>query len=231
GEEAYAEEAARLSRVSFENFRVAESDAGPALVTPRSVLSMGGRQDYLIPSIYFRHMVPTILDLYVEGVAPWDDDEVMVQLTRSVSEFILDEQGNGFARDIGGGRERAGIPASGEDDWARISPGVYNLSPFPLFAAWDESGEVAETSLAVHLHVGQRELNVYTPTGLLLDAALKRAGVAADRDEPSPPGGRRWRPGRCRRRSAPPPPAARRGPAGRPGPARSPPPSRLRRPP
>src|SRR5690606_28508654 len=178
GEEAYAEEAARLSRVSFENFRVAESDAGPALVTPRSVLSMGGRQDYLIPSIYFRHMVPTIVDLYFEGVAPWDDDEVMVQLTRSVSEFILDEQGNGFARDIGGGRERAGIPASGEDDWARISPGVYNLSPFPLFAAWDESGEVAETSLAVHLHVGQREWNVYTPTGLLLDAALKRVDVA-----------------------------------------------------
>ena len=182
GEEAYAEEAARLSRVSFENFRVAESDAGPALVTPRSVLSMGGRQDYLIPSIYFRHMVPTIVDLYFEGVAPWDDDEVMVQLTRSVSEFILDEQGNDVARDIGGGRERAGIPASGEDDWARISPGVYNLSPFPLFAAWDESGEVAETSLAVHLHVGQREWNVYTPTGLLLDAALKRADVAADRD-------------------------------------------------
>ena len=182
GEEAYAEEARRLSRVSYENFREAETPSGPALVTPRSVLSMGGSLEYLLPSIYFRHVVATVVDLHFEGVEPWSDDEVMAKLARTLSEFILDGEGNGYGRDVGGGRSRAGIEASGERDWSRISTGVYNISAFALLAAWDDSGEVAEVSVAVHDHRGEREKSVFVPSGLLLWAALGEEALAAGGD-------------------------------------------------
>jgi hypothetical protein len=182
GEEPYAAEAERLSRVTFENFREADTESGPALVTPRSVLSMGGSLDYLLPSIYFRHVVATVVDLHLEGVEPWSDDEVMAMLARTLSEFILDGEGDGFARDVGGGVERAGLEPSGEGNWSRISPSVYNISAFALLAAWDDSGEVADVSAAVHEHRGEREKNVFIPSGLLLRAALGSEAVAADRD-------------------------------------------------
>src|SRR5690606_35599852 len=64
GEEAYAKEAARLSALIFDNFRQVETDDGIALVTPRSILSMGGSQQYLMPSVYFRHVLATVVDLH-----------------------------------------------------------------------------------------------------------------------------------------------------------------------
>lgn len=178
GEEPYEAEARRLSRVAFENFREADTPSGPALVTPRSVLSMGGTLDYLLPSVYFRHVVATVVDLHFEGVAPWGDREVMEMLARTLSEFILDGGSSGYARDVGGGQSRAGLKASGEGDWSRISPSVYNISAFALLAAWDDSGEVAEVSAAVHEHRGEAEKYVYVPSGLLLRAALTGRTVA-----------------------------------------------------
>ncbi len=179
GEEPYEAEARRLSRVAFENFREADSPSGPALVTPRSVLSMGGSLDYLLPSIYFRHVVATVVDLHFEGVEPWSDEEVMTMLANTLSGFILDGQGDGFARDVGGGVERAGLEPSGEGNWSRISPSVYNISAFALLAAWDDSGEVADVSAGVHEHRGEREKSVFIPSGLLLRAALGSGSPAA----------------------------------------------------
>lgn len=180
GEEPYAQEARRLSRVAFESFREAETPSGPALVTPRSVLSMGGSLDYLIPSVYFRHVIATVVDLHFEGVEPWSDGEVMEKLARALSEFMLDgEDGGVAARDVGGGRERAGLKPSGESNWSRISSGVYNISAFALLAAWDDSGEVAELSVAVHDHRGEAEKNVFIPSGLLLRSALRGGAVAS----------------------------------------------------
>lgn len=182
GEEAYAEEAAKLSRVAYENFREVETDAGVALVTPRSILSMGGAEKYLLPSVYYRHVLATAVDLHFAGVEPWSEDETMEMLTRSLSEFILDGEGDGFGRDVGGGIERAGIPPSGESNWSRIAPSVYNISAFALMSAWDDSGEVAKTSIAVHVNRGRGEWSVYVPTGMLLDAALNGEVVAAEAD-------------------------------------------------
>lgn len=179
GEDAYAAEAERLSEVAFENFREAETDNGPALVTPRSVLSMGGTLEYLLPSTYFRYVVATAVDLHLEGVGPWADVDVIESLARSLAEFVLDGEGGGYARDIGGGQDRAGIDASREREWSRVSTGTFNSSPFALLAAWDASGKVAETSMAVHLHRGPQEWNVHMPAGLLLHAALTGESVAS----------------------------------------------------
>lgn len=178
GEEVYAAEARRLSERAYANFVEVQAEGGPALVSTRGVMELSTKLDQLLPSIYFRHVIASAVDLYFEGVAPWDD-EVMTKLARSLSEFILDGKGDGFARDIGGGVARAGIePAS--TDFNRIRSSVYNVSPFAMLAAWDATGEVAETSVAVHLHRGQDEWNVFIPTGLLMQSAFGSLSFAAN---------------------------------------------------
>lgn len=170
GREEYAAEVRRLSDLAFTAYTEVETDAGPAYVATRGILAIGGSLDRLIPSTYFRHVVASVVDLHFEGVEPWSDDEFMTMLARSVAEFILDDQGDGFGRDIGGGLERAGIEPSTE--FARVSTAVYNGSPFSFLAAWDATGKVADTTLRVHVHRGQREWNVFAPTALLMHAAL-----------------------------------------------------------
>lgn len=172
GEAVYGEEARRLSKLAYGAFKKVDTDQGTALVAPHGIgATDGGVLARLIPSIYFRHVIASAVDLYFEGVEPWSDDAVMAMLARSLSVFILDGEGEDFARDIGGGKNRAGIQASSRD-YNRIRPSVYNVSPFALLAAWDDTGEVAETSLGVHQKVGKGAWNVFIPTGLLMDAAL-----------------------------------------------------------
>lgn len=171
GKEEYAAEAKRLSDRVFANFEEVQTESGPALVSTRGVLELSDKLDRLLPSIYFRHVIASAVDLHFEGVEPWSQDTVMEMLARSLSEFILDGKGDGFARDIGGGVARAGIEPS-STDFSRIHSSVYNVSPFALLAPWDATGEVKETSIAVHQHRGKNEWNVFVPTGALLATAL-----------------------------------------------------------
>src|SRR5690606_4058326 len=135
------------------------------------------------PSVYFRHVLATVVDLHFAGIEPWSDVTTMNQIGRTLSTFILDGEADGFGRDVGGGIARAGLEPSGEDNWARISPALYNVSPFVLFTAWDDSGEVAKTSVGVHIGRGQSEWNVYVPTGLLLAAALNSGAAVHGGDQ------------------------------------------------
>lgn len=171
GEEEYAAEARRLSDLVFDNFVEVEAESGPALVTPRSVLSLGGQQDYLIPSTYVRYVHATAVDLHFERVGMWAEDEAMTKLARSLTEFMIDNGAEDFARDVGGGVDRGGVPASDPDRWGRFDAARYNVSPYALLGAWDDSGEIAEVSFEVFQDTSPSLRDVFIPTAMLLDAA------------------------------------------------------------
>lgn len=171
GEEPYRQEAGRLSRLIVDNFVEVESPSGPALVTPRSVLSEGGQQDYLIPSTYVRYVYLTAVDLYFQQIGPWSSDETMTKLARSLSEFIIDNGSTDFARDMGGGVTRGGIPASEAGRWVRFQQPRYAISPYALLSPWDESGEVAEVSVAVFSELSTSLRDIYIPVAMMLETA------------------------------------------------------------
>lgn len=172
GYEEYRHEAERMTEIVMNNFVEVPSEAGPALVTPRSVLAMGGSVRYLLPSTYVRYLYSTAVDLYLEGASGWASNDIMEKLTRSLSEFIMDNGSIDFARDIGGGVSRGGVPATDSNEWSRFSPERYNISSYALLSAWDDSGKVASISVQVFARISEDRRNVFIPVAMMLDAAL-----------------------------------------------------------
>jgi hypothetical protein len=172
GRPEYRAEASRLTSIAMGNLVEVPTEAGPALVSPRSVLSLDGSQVYLMPSTYVRYLYASAIDLNLEGVDDWAQDDVLVELARSMSEFVIDNGADDFARDMGGGVDRGSVPASDAREWSRFTPGRYVISPYALLAAWDASGKIADVSRQIYsgLRTGQRD--VFIPVAMLLDAAL-----------------------------------------------------------
>src|SRR5690606_6430566 len=85
--EEYGREAKRLTAVVLSNFRVADTDYGPALVAPRSLLTEGGSEDFLLPSAYVRYVHASAVDLFFEREGAWEDPELMEMLARSLAHF------------------------------------------------------------------------------------------------------------------------------------------------
>src|SRR5690606_22663311 len=90
GRREYSTEADRMTQLVLDNFVEVPSDAGPALVTPRSVLEMGGSVEYMLPATYVRYLLATAVDLSLEGVSGWNSETTMQKLARSLSEFMMD---------------------------------------------------------------------------------------------------------------------------------------------
>lgn len=178
GKEEYRREAQRLSTLSFENFRVADSDSGEALVVTHSVIAAGGHEDYLLPSTYVRYVYSTAVDLFFEGVEPWSDPKLMERLARSLSEFMIDNGAEDFARDMGGGETRGGLKPSDASDWGRFGAERFNNSPYVLMAAWDDSGEVLSVSEQVYAGLAPAKRDVFIPVGELV-ALLLEPGVVS----------------------------------------------------
>lgn len=171
GLEPYRLEAQRLTDVVLDNTRVADSPSGPALVTPRSILSLGGSESYLMPSTYSRYIFSDAVDLYLEGVGRWSDGSVLEQFARTLAEFMIDGKGDVLARDVGGGIERAGVPASNERDWDRVETIQYSNSPFALLSRWESGDKITAASLSVYVNASRRYRGVYIPVAMLLDGA------------------------------------------------------------
>lgn len=176
----YQREAHRLSELSFENFQVAETDSGEALVVPRSVIASGGHEDYLLPSTYVRYIYSTAVDLFFEGVEPWDGSDLMRKLGRSLSEFIIDNGSKDFARDMGGGEARGGVQPTDAGDWGRFGRERFNTSPYVLMAAWDDSGKVLEVANEVYAATDQAKRDIFIPVGELLALAMGSNESAQD---------------------------------------------------
>ncbi len=174
GEESYRREAERLSALLLDNMRVANTAGGPALVTPRSILALGGGEDYLLPATYARYVFGDAVDLHLEGVAGWASPEVPERLARTLAVFMLDGGDPVLARDVGGGVERAGIPPSSERSWSRVSAQQYAASPYAFLGPWDEGDAIARAALDVYSGLRSSERGVFIPVAMLLEAALAR---------------------------------------------------------
>src|SRR5690606_25711871 len=129
------------------------------------------QQNYMIPSTYVRYVYLTAVDLYFQDFEPWSSDETMTKLARSLSEFIIDNGASDFARDIGGGESRGGIPASEADRWGRFEPPRYNISPYALLSPWDDSGEIAAVSVEVFENMPESQRDIYIPVAMMLETA------------------------------------------------------------
>src|SRR5690606_15221501 len=128
--------------------------------------------EYMLPATYVRYLLATAVDLSLEGVSGWNSETTMQKLARSLSEFMMDNGSSDFARDIGGGVDRGGVPATDADEWARFSPERYNISSYALMSAWDDTGKVAAVSKEVYARIDARRRNVFIPVAMMLDAAL-----------------------------------------------------------
>ena len=174
GKSAYAQEARRLSRIVLDNMREAPTPTGPALVWPRSVLSEGGKEDYLMPTTYGRYVMADAVDLFLEGFDDWGDVGVPAAMARTLTQFVMDDGTDSFARDIGGGVARAGIAPSARS-WARFTDQKYVISPYVLVAAWDDGTKIVDVSRAVYATRSSSQRDVFIPVGLLLASALEPA--------------------------------------------------------
>ena len=172
GEEPYRDEVERLTAIAFGNMVEVPTEAGPALVSPRSVLSLGGSLEYLMPSTYARYLYASAIDLHLQGVDGWASNARMEALARSFSEFVMDNGPRDFARDMGGGVDRGGVPASDADSWSRFSQARYNISSYALLSAWDAGGSIAEVSRVIFDRLNPSQRDIFIPVSLLLDAAL-----------------------------------------------------------
>jgi len=172
GREPYRAEAARLTKLALDNLVEVPSASGPALVSPRSVLSLGGSLEYLMPSTYVRYLYASAVDLNLEGVDGWASEAVLVKLARSLSEFVIDNGASDFARDMGGGIDRGSVPASDSDQWSRFAPARYNISPYALLSAWDAGGTISDVSRQIFAALSPAQRDVFIPVAMMLDAAL-----------------------------------------------------------
>lgn len=174
GEEAYAREAERLTGIVFGNMRTVSTPDGPALVWPRSVLSLGGSLEYLMPTTYGRYVVSDTVDLYLEQVEGWSAD-VVEKIARMLTEFVIDDGAASFARDIGGGVARAGIPPA-PTSWSRFTDDKYVISPYALVGAWDDTGKASAVATEAYAGAGSRLRDVFIPVGKLLELARATGG-------------------------------------------------------
>ncbi|MBX3144961.1 MAG: hypothetical protein KF813_14475 [Trueperaceae bacterium] len=173
GQDAYRREALRLTEVVLGNFRGVETPSGVALVTPRSILSLGGSEDYLIPTTYARYVYSDAIDLYLEGVGAWSEERVVSGLVLALTEFVIDDGSDSFSRDIGGGEARGGIRAAAERQWERMTRERFVSSSFALFSAWDKGTTLAAVSAGAYARIPTRDRPAYVPAGLLAFEILR----------------------------------------------------------
>ncbi len=175
GDEAYLKEAQRMAGKLREDIVEVSTDTGPAYLWTRSVLSEGGHEDYLHPTVYARYVYHDAIDFYFEGFGWWDED-TLAAMARTFATWVIDpEHAEGsrdwFTGDIGGDHERGGIRTDG---WNRMDYYRYEASAYAEIAAWDPTGKIDEETDVVLDKVGDPAAPRYIalPTAKLIAALL-----------------------------------------------------------
>lgn len=145
GDDAYTAEAHRMADRWWDQIRSVGTDSGVAYVWPRSSIDLGGREEFLSPTVYASGIYADLVQLHFAGFHRWADPEELRAFARTFTTFVMDDRDpmdHGLAPDVGGGRARAGIASEGED-WPRMTAHGFSLSGFSLLAAWDATGRIA----------------------------------------------------------------------------------------
>ena len=185
GKSAYTQEAERMADILWQNeFKEVSTQYGTGLVWPRGVLSLGSRENYLHPQGYARYVVQEAIDLHFEGFNRYAQSSMLEKMANMVADFVVTS--DKFSplpktiggRDIGGGRSRAGIPAS-SSSWDKMTPYRFAESSWSYLTAWDENSnnKIEKTSEEIYevvsLLVYDRDpRRVFIPVGMLIDETL-----------------------------------------------------------
>ena len=182
GNSAYTKEAERMASVLWSNeFKETSSNNGTALVWPRALTY--GRDtwaNYLMPQHYARYVVQEAVDLHFEGFGEYAKDSTLEKFAHSVTSFVIDDSNfNSFARDIGGGTSRAGIPASSSSEWNRMTRSRFAESSWSSLGVWDTSGEITKAANTTYNNVemvkyGKAPKRAFIPAGMFLKEMLKK---------------------------------------------------------
>ena len=134
-----------------------------------------------MPQHYARYIVQEFVDLHFEGFKQYANDATLRKTARSVAAFVIkDAKSATFSRDIGGGKSRAGIPAS-STSWANMTPHRYAESSWALILPWDtdSNGKIAQVSESAYSMVsneayGKDPKRVIIPVGMFLKESLTK---------------------------------------------------------
>ena len=180
GNSAYSKEAERMTNVLWRNFKETPSKYGTALVWPRALTyNRDTWADYLMPQHYARYVVQEAVDLHFEGFGEYAKDSTMEMFANSVVDFVLDdEKFESFARDIGGGKARAGLPASRSSEWSRMDQDRFAISAWSFLSIWDKSPDKLITQAAREVYKNlEGDLNsprrVFIPSSVVVNEILK----------------------------------------------------------
>ena len=182
GNNAYTKEAERMATILWKDeFTETSSGYGTALVWPRDVqaISTDTKQNYMMPTTYAHTVLQEVVDLHFEGFNKYAEPSALTKIARSVADFVIDKDSfDSFARDIGGGKARAGIRASNSSDWSRKSMQNFAESAWSYLATWDSNSNNRIKKAAEQIY---QELDggdgtpkrVFIPTGMFIKAMLK----------------------------------------------------------
>ena len=187
GNSTYTKEAERMADILWDDeFKATSSEYGSALVWARGALSLidaqeEWRSNFLMPTTYARYVIQEAVDLHFEGFDKYASDSTMAKLANTVSAFVIDDNSfDSFARDIGGGKSRAGIAASSSSDWSEMSSSRFAESAWSYLAAWDANsgGRIQKAARDVFYTVenqrySQTPKRVFIPTAMLLKTTLQ----------------------------------------------------------
>ena len=182
GDEGYTAEARRMSDVLLGGLRTVGTPHGGAYVWMRSNPDMpGGTATYLSPTTYAEFVFANAVEFHLEGFHVWADPVHMQRFALTIAQFIVDNPDpirNGLAADVGGERERDGIPT--KSGFRRITPAIYATTNLALVTAWDPTNTLPSLTAAMYTH--NAALNVDTSrilAGLMLDTHLHSDPSAA----------------------------------------------------
>jgi hypothetical protein len=130
------------------------------------------------PTTYARYMIPSLVQLRLEGFYRWDD-VIMRKIATGLAYFVLDTDGvssrsEPFAAGVTGRHTVEGIPRT--EYRSRVDASTYALSSLANIAPWDDSGRILQISLAIHEAVEEDPSDptrVHLPASFLLNAALR----------------------------------------------------------
>jgi hypothetical protein len=174
GDDAYLNEANRMARELRNGIRTVQTPTGPAYVWTGNLESMSSSRNYLQATSYASGVLGNVVTFHLDGFHDWASDEEPARYARTFTEFIMDTDDpnrNGFARDVGGGVERAGIPASPEDQWPRRTASTYVNYHYVFASAWDETGEIARVSTQIQERYSDLDTSRLA-AGLFVDSYL-----------------------------------------------------------
>jgi hypothetical protein len=143
GDVGYAAEAERMADVLWGEVREVATPAGTAYVWARSIVSLNGSADYLMPATYASMVFADVVELHLEGFHRWGSVVEVERFARTVTELMRGVElgsGEALASDVGGEVARARLATDSDGPWRRVSTHGFGGSNFPLISAWDASG-------------------------------------------------------------------------------------------